>query len=108
MNNLIEDISKLTTIPVNVLEKLNTKAIWCICDSFQESVLNNEDITTINIGIGTLIISETDETIKYKFIPNQTLEDAVIQTSLNKKSPLELTLEKTLANKVVKTYKDIL
>ncbi len=108
MNNIIEDISKLTTIPQNALDKLVNKAMWCIGDSFQEGILLGKEITEVNIGIGTLLISNLSEEIKYKFIPNEQLEQALISIALDKKNPLELTLEKKLTSKILNTYKDII
>lgn len=106
--NLIEDLSTLTTIPQEALNKLITKAIWCICDTIQESKLQNSTTTKINIGLGNLIIIDEDEQIKYKFIPNTELEDGVRDTLIEGKNPLSLTLEKTLVSKILKTYKDII
>lgn len=108
MNNIIEDISKLTTIPQNALDKLVMKANWCIADSFKESIIAKNDLTEIDIGIGKLLISNLTEEIKYKFIPCEDLEKALISVALDKKNILELTLEKKLVGKILNTYKDII
>lgn len=61
----------------------------------------------INIGVGTLLISDDQDIVKYKFIPSESLEESINETLRTGKSPLELKLEKSLLNKIIKTYKDI-
>lgn len=108
MIDIMEDVSAITTIPKDSLNKIVEKQTWCICHALQESKLNYENIVEINIGIGSLLISDQDEVVKYKFIPSETLEEAINETLKSGKSPLELKLEKSLINKIVKTYKDII
>lgn len=106
-NNLINDISKVTTIPKSALNRLNNIAIWCITDAFKVSLLNNNDLTEIDLGIGKLCILNEDEQVKYKFIPNELLEQSIIDTSLNNRSHLELNLEEKIVDKILNTYKTI-
>lgn len=106
--SIIQDISKLTTIPEKALNKLVTKAIWCICDNIENDQLSNINCSNIDIGLGNLVISDSDDEIKYKFIPSEKLDSAVKETLVNHKNPLTLILEKTLVNMITKTYKDII
>ena len=108
MKNIIEDISKLTTIPVDTLDKLVEKANWCICDCVKQDLLDNQKISELDIGIGKLFIKNEDELLKYKFVPSDVLVQSLIDTCINKENPLELTLEKKLVNKILNTYKDII
>lgn len=108
MDNLIEELSVLTTIPEDALNRLRNKAMWCIVDSFVEDKLIDKNESKVDIGIGTLVINDEEDCIYYKFIPNETLEQAIIQASIKKRSPLENNLEKGLASKIINTYKDIL
>ena len=108
MVDIIEDVSKITTISHDVLNKLIDKGVWCICNSVYESKLTDSPLTELDIGIGTLYISNESDSIKYKFIPSSALETAVRDTIIENKNVLQLTLEKTLANKVIRTYKTIL
>lgn len=108
MNNLIQDLSTLTTIPEDALLKLKDKIIWVICDSAESELLSGEGLIKVDLGIGTLLLSiSEDDEILYKFIPSANLEDALKETFINKKNPLKLKLEKLLANKIIKTYKDM-
>lgn len=108
MESLINDLATITTIPVNSLQKLKEKEIYIICNDVEESTLQNDNITEINIGIGNLIIEVKDNFINYKFVPSSKLEKNLISTIVNKKNPLTNIFEETLVNRIVKTYKDIL
>lgn len=108
MINLNKDLSVLTTIPEDSLNSLSEKSIWCICHSVEENTLRGETLTEVDLGIGSLLVSSEEDIIRYKFIPNNHLEESVKETLLNKKNPLELKLERGLVNKIVKTYKNIL
>lgn len=108
MTDIIEDLSKITTISTNNLNKLIDKSMWCICDYIEELITSKNNVLEINIGIGTLIISILDNQIKYKFIPNAKLENSIRETIINEYNPLKLTIEKTLVNKITNTYKDLI
>ena len=108
MNNIVEDISTLTTIKEEYLNSLVAKSEWCICSYVENSILNKESITKIDIGIGSLSILVEDNTIKYKFIPSEQLENAIRTTIINDKNPLKLKLEKVLVDKIINVYKELL
>ena len=108
MEFLINDLAILTTIPVNSLQKLKEKELYIICNDVEESLLQNKRITEINIGWGTLIIEVEENSINYKFVPSSKLEKNLISTIINKKNPLTNAIEDALANRIVKTYKDML
>jgi hypothetical protein len=108
MNNLIEDISKLTTIPDNVLYKLVEKSLYCISDAVEDTVLEQKKIVEIDIGIGTLYLELNAENVRYKFVPNKELESAIKDTIINKRNLLKDALETTLITKITNTYKELL
>lgn len=105
MNNMIEDLSKLTTIPTDALSKLVQKSEWIICDTICGSTGN---IFEIDIGLGKLLISNELEYVRYKFIPSESLDASIRKTLDTKINPLQDQLEKRLINKIIHTYKDIL
>lgn len=107
MINMIEDLEILTTIPASTLKKLMTKEIYCIANALEESILNNEDVAEVDIGIGTLYIKYIDNEIKYKFVPSAKLNDAVKTTVINKKNVLVDVLEPSLVNNFKTVYKDL-
>ena len=107
MEDLIKDVATLATIPEKSLVKLVDKSYWCISNEVIESLKQGDTVTEIDIGIGILYIKVIDDTIQYKFIPSAKLNDTVKDTVINKRNILEDTLEKTLVNKIVDTYKDL-
>lgn len=108
MVDVIEDVSKLTTIPVKSLNSLNDKVIYCIVDSVKESCLENLETTELYLGIGTLVIKYVDKSLKYKFIPSNKLNEKMNDLFNKKLNSLENVLETSLVDKIVNTYKDLI
>lgn len=108
MKNIVKDLSTLTTIEEENLNKLVEKELWCICSYVEEMINSKENFCDIDLGIGTLTISIMDNQLKFKFIPSQTLEQGVRDTIVNEKSPLRLSLEKSLVNKISNIYKELI
>lgn len=102
-----ENLSKLTTIPKAALDKLDEKREYIICDEVLNSVLNYEEVTTIDIGIGKLLICLDEDSLGYKFIPSSSLEEALIDVVTKKNNPLIDALEKAISSRIVNTYKDL-
>lgn len=105
---MIENLSTLTTIPKKHLERLLSKVFLCIGDAVEETVIKNEKLTEIDIGIGTLVISIYNDTLKYKFVPSNRLDKVVKSTVVEKKNNLTREIEDNLANKIINVYKDML
>lgn len=108
MNNLIEDLSTLTTITRSALEKLVLNSQRCIGHSVLENFLNKEPLTSIDIGIGTLYVKLEGDMVKYKFTPSKELDETICHTIINKQSPIVSTLEHTLKERIENTYKELL
>lgn len=104
--NLIEDLSVLTGVSKYNLIDLANLSVDVISHDINESILQHESVTEINIGIGTLLITNQDNSIKYKFIPSKTLENNVYN-SYQKQDTLELKVDKVLGERINKTYKDL-
>ena len=107
MSKLIEDVSKLTTIPEKSIDKLMQKFIYCICEQIQEDILENKEISELDLGIGILYIKYEGDSIRYKFIPSQVLEKAVYNTVVKKLNLMETALNEALAKKFIDVYKDL-
>lgn len=105
MNKMSEDLSKLTTIPENILIKLFDKIRWIIGDAICEA---NSDLVEIDIGIGTLLLSNELEHVRYKFIPDDSLDETIRNCFNDHISPIEQQLEKRFIDRIIHTYKDIL
>lgn len=108
MIDLIDDVANLVNVPNTVLKKLVHKANLCIIDGLVENKFDNlSNMLEINIGIGTLQLISSD-TISYRFIPSPELEKAIIKYLDTGENTLQDTLEKTLAARILKVYKDII
>lgn len=108
MSNLIDDISKLTTIPDKVLLKLVDKSYFCISSAIEEALLEHKDIVEIDLGIGTLYLEVKSESVRYKFLPNKELDKTVKDTVINRKNSLQDVLEMTLVDRITNTYKELI
>lgn len=106
--NVIEDISRLTSVSQNTLDKMVQKGVYSICDSVENTMMSMEDnVTVLDIGIGTLSIMVENEEIQYKFIPSKKLESCLISTCINGKSPLVDIIDKSIKAKINIAYKDL-
>lgn len=108
MHSLLEDLSTLTTIPLNNLIKLTDKAIWCLCDCVDESKLNKENITNVDVGIGVISIFVENNAIQYKFTPSKKLETSIKTTVVEGKNPLIETAEDKLTKGMLEIHKSFI
>lgn len=106
--NIIKDLSALTTIPEATLQKLAEKIKWCICDDIEESLLKGDSVTEIDVGIGTLFVGVKNESVSYYFTPSKNLESSVKETIVDGKNPLTDKIEQSLVSKVVNAYKNFI
>lgn len=109
MTNINQDVSTLTTIPKKTLDKLNDKVLYAICETIAEDMLDNKSVSKFNFfNLFTLYIKFDDPSgIKYRVVPNETLEKNVTDTVKNKLNLLEDVLNENLAKKFAEVYKNI-
>lgn len=108
-NNIIDDLSILTTISKYGLTDISKLAEKCISHYVLECKLSRKPVSTISLGtLGELDIMITDSTVTYKFVPSKSLENEIVSVLNENKSPLQETLEKSLTKRVIKAYKDLL
>ena len=108
MYDLVKNLNTLTLIKSSILHKLVTISENCICDYTLESVENDEDIVTIDIGIGIIYINILDSELSYKFVPSKKLEKKIIKTIETGDSPLIQDIEDKLNQRIFNTYKELL
>jgi hypothetical protein len=106
VNDGIQDLATVSTFPYFTLKKLSSKMCDIISHSVKESLMNNEDICEIDIGIGKLLIGVTDD-LKFKFIPNDELESGVIKVFNGGESTLIENVESAIKSRVISAYKDL-
>lgn len=104
--NIISDISTLTRIPNKVLTELAHKTNLCIGNIVSEAKELGEQAVIINIGIGTLSVDLID--MQCKFVPSKELRATIKSSLASRKDPLELELEKTLAEKLISLCEGVL
>lgn len=107
MNNVLEEVSLLTTIPEKTVEKFMQKFIYCMCEDLKEDILSGKSISDLDIGIGRIMIKYDENGIKYKFIPSQLFESNVITTLTTKENVMENFLNEALIKKFMDAYKDL-
>jgi ribosomal protein L17 len=105
--NIIEDTAVLTTIPEKAIKKLIEKMVYAINEAVVEARIMGEDTLQMDIGLGTLLIKLSNDSIQYKFIPGDKLEESVKNTFINKQNLLEDALDASLVNKLTNIYKDL-
>jgi len=98
-HNLIENLSNYTKVPNKILTELNRKAELCIGSAINDALLAGETDLLINIGVGVLSINLTD--MQCKFTPGKDLKQIIKTSIASKVDPLELELDKALADKLV-------
>lgn len=108
MNDIIKDVAKLTTIPEFNLSKLSNICVKCISHCIVESIKKNENICTIYIGIGTLLINISSTDLQFKFIPSSQLQSSILRSMSDSESDLVIEVEDLLKDKIINTYKNLL
>lgn len=100
------DISVLMKIPTKVTTELTDKACLCIGSAISEAKRKGETQLILNIGIGMLSINLLD--MQCKFVPSKNLKTAIKNAINSTTDPLELELEKILADKLLAICEEVL
>lgn len=106
-SDLLEDVSKISCIQYLSLQRLVDYEVKCISQDILEAKNSDDDTVVINIGIGNLTINFSDDNIKYRFSPLETLDSAIKNAIKNNKSYLIDDIEQSLLNKLNTTYKEL-
>ena len=108
MTNLIKDVSLLTDVSENTLNKFIPVCNYCIGHAVHECECLQEHIAEVNLGFGELHIKLDEGSIKYRFIPSKELENLLIKTVTQHNSPIIAKLECNLQEKIDRVYKELL
>lgn len=106
MFDLKKDLSVLTNVKEYNLEHLIKSAIDIINYDVAENIAKRNPITTIDIGIGILYITNDNNTVEYKFIPSSNLEKAITD-SYKGINQLKYKVDEQLGNRLNSTYKEL-
>ena len=104
--NIINDLGIITKIPNKILDQLVEQTELCIGSAIHDAIINNEEIVTLNIGIGTLSVEVA--THQCKFIPNKDLKNIIKKSISNKIDPLETKLEQDVVDKLLRICDEVL
>lgn len=108
MINIIDDVSKLSSIPDKVLNKLVTLAMFSILEGLQEMIIQEQHSCEFDIGLGTLILNTENNLIKFKFKPSAKLSENIINTLRNKENSLIVDFENSFIKKIELLYKELI
>jgi len=105
--NIDKDLSSVTGVPKNTLNKIFSKSASIISHNLLETLNKGENTLTIDIGIGTLSLNYFDDILKYKFEPSYRLEKILIDTVTSNKDYLMEEAEESIREKINNSYKDL-
>ena len=105
--DMLKDLSIVTGIKFATLQPVIMKQVKLLAHDVFQSIQAGEDITEIDIGIGTLQIKVGDENCLYRFIPCAKLSQAIEHTVKTNEDVLVSALEESVAARFEKTYKDM-
>lgn len=108
MRNLSKDLSALSTMQENDIEKLIYLSKLIISHNIYEDIILHNKVSEIDIGIGKLLIQLNKNEIEYKFIPHKDTEKTIVTTITKEKDFLASTIENKIYTKIKKAYKDLL
>ena len=108
MRNLYNDLATVTNSNKDVFNKLVKNSNFLICNYLEDTTLNNENLCTIDIGIGVLKIVIEEDTVRYSFIPSKELETEIINTWENNQSYLTSVISSKLTSQLNKLYDNLL
>lgn len=106
--NMVKDLSALTGVTVTSLNDIMNRAEMCISHDVFETILSGDELTTIDIGFGTLTIKVCEDCIKYKFEPSRNLEQTILEACNSGTSPLLQRASDALSERIQHTYKELI
>lgn len=104
--SVVSDVDTVMRIPSKVSKEIIDKACLCIANAISEAKKTDATQLTVGIGIGTLSINLLD--MECKFVPGKNLKTAIKSALNTQVDPLELVLEKTLADKLLSICEEVL
>lgn len=105
---IIEKLSTITTVPTNTYDHLNDVLNMVHSQDTFAQILEGKNPVEIETFEGTIYISRNDDTLQYKFVPNEAFIKVITDTYVNNKSYLIRVASDKLKRTLINTYKDIL
>ena len=104
--NITNDVGTLLRIPTKVSKELVEKACLCIASAICDAKRRGETQITLGIGIGALSIDLLD--MQCKFVPGKNLKTAIKSALSSQADPLEIALEKALADRLLAICEEVI
>lgn len=104
---LIEDLSKLSNVEVDLWAKIFDNISSLIEEYVYESKVNLEEEIKIDIEFATLSISNIDGKLKIIFIPKEDMIKEFKSIQQGGKTRLKKKLERAVLNNLLETYREI-
>lgn len=106
--SIVKKINQLTTIQESTLNKINDILYYIYSNDIIEQLLENPSgPIELELFEGSLYLYLEDDTVKYKFIPNNAFESVLIESITKKKNLLAEKLSDKLKSRLITIYKDI-
>lgn len=103
----LDELSKLSTIDINLLEKLDHVIKYIISDEIVHAVKNNKDVIDIELGqIGILTLNVSNTEVKYNFKPSDEFNKIVCNAIVKETNNLDKALECAIMKKFKDIYRD--
>ena len=103
--NMVNDISSLLKIPNKSMEELVSKLNLCIGSIISDAITAGEKTVVISLGIGSLSVNLAD--MQCKFVPSKSLKQTIKSVLETGVDPLECTVEKALAEKLITVCSEV-
>ena len=104
---LIEDLSKLSNVEVDLWAKIFDNISSLIEEYVYESKLNLDEELKIDIEFATLLISNTEGKLKIIFIPKDAMVKEFKAIQQGGKTRWKKKLERAVLNNLLETYREI-
>jgi len=113
MKKLVEDVSNLikresNSLTTKDLEKLGKLVEFVIIDDVVDAKLKGEDVTEIDLGLGTLYIKCDGDDVKTKLVLNDDFKNRIIASTKVEQSALDAKLNEALVTRIIHIYKDLI
>lgn len=102
------DLSKLSNVPEEYLDKLLNVCGYIISNAVYESMLSSQDLTEIDLTFGKLLIKTDLKEVKMKIIPSEELLTDLKNVNEGGEPTLKHKLERSLSAKLMDMYKEII
>ncbi len=103
--NITNDVGTILRMPTKVSKELTDKACLCIASAICSAKQDGETQIALGIGIGTLSIDLLD--MQCKFVPGKNLKTAIKSALSSQADPLEIALEKALADRLLAICEEV-